>query len=153
MYNGLDLVDFFRVVEVRPGVRQRVHSLRKLQTLIHQLRLSDRSAMVEAQAQDPDHAEWVLSQPQKPPSGPAVSDWTPDHAMLVEIRDGLAELIAVTVASIPGNKYRQPVPTRRPSTAISRLRLKLSKARHNSLVDEVKAAQARWVATHGTTSE
>ena len=141
----LDLIDFFRVVG-----GQRVRSWRKLDNLVRQLRLSDKSALVEAQAQDPDHAKWVLSQPERPWAGPAVSDFTPDHAMLVEIRDSLAELRAVLVASIPGNKYRPPVPSRRPSTAISRARAAASKAKHNSLVDEVKAAQARWAATHGS---
>lgn len=148
MYNGLDLVDFFRFT-TRDGVRQRVHSWRKLDTLVKQLRLTDRSALVEAQAQDPEHAAWVLSQPERPDPGPAVSEFTPDHAMLVEIRDALAELTAVTVAGIPGNKYRRPAPSRRPSTALSRARAAASKARHNSLVEEVKAAQARWAATHG----
>ena len=142
------MVDFFRFT-TRDGSRQRVHSWRKLGDLVRQLRLSDGSALVEAQANDPEHAQWVLSQPQKPPSGPAVSDWTPDHAMLVEIRDGLAQLNAIA-AVIAGNKYQQPVPSRRPTTAISKARAAASKARHNSLVDEVKAAQERWVATHGT---
>jgi len=151
VYNGLDLLDFFRFTE-RDGVRQRVHSWRKLDTLVRQLRLSDGSALVEAQAQDPDHAQWVLSQPEKPWPGPAVSDFTPDHAMLVEIRDGIAELIAVT-SVVAGGKYRQPTPSRRPTTAISKARAAASKARHNSLVDEVKAAQARWVATHGAPPE
>lgn len=153
MYNGLDLIDFFRIDEVRPGVRARRHSWRKLDTLIRQLRLSDRSALVEAQAQDPDHAKWVLSLPPRPDRGPAVSDFTPDHAMLVEIRDAIADLTAVSIAAIPGNKYHRPTPSRRPSTALSRARAQASKARHNSLVDEVKAAQARWVATHGAAKE
>lgn len=150
MVYGLDIVDFFRMVEVG-GVRSRRHSWRKLDSLLRQLRMSDRSALVQAQAMDPEHAAWVLSQPERPDSGPAVSDWTPDHAMLVEIRDGLAELIAVNVASIPGNKYKRPTSTRRPSTAISKARAAASKARHNSLVEEVKAAQARWIATHPET--
>jgi len=150
VYNGLDLIDFFRI-EVRNGVGQRRHSWRKLANLVRQLRTSDASALIEAQAQDPDHAAWVLSQPEQPHPGPAVSDFTPDHATLVEIRDGIAELRAVLVATVPGNKYRSPQPSRRPSTAISRARAAASKARHNSLVDEVKAAQARWVATHPET--
>jgi hypothetical protein len=150
VYNGLDLIDFFRVEEVRPGVRARRHSWRKLDNLLRQLRLSDASALVEAQAQDPEHAAWLLKQPPGPDRGPAVSDFTPDHAMLVEIRDGLAELIAVTVAVAPGNKYRAPTPSKRPSTALTRARAAASKARHLSLVDEVKAAQERWEATHGT---
>lgn len=151
MVYGLDLIDFFRVDEVRPGHRQRRLSWRKLQTLLRQLRLSDKSALVDAQAQDPEHAEWVLKQPAGPDRGPAVSDFTPDHAMLVEIRDGLAQLIAVTVATVPGNKYQRPTPSKRPSTAISRARAAASKARHNSLVDEVKAAQQRWIAAHPET--
>ena len=144
----LDLIDFFRVDEVRPGVRRRRLSWRKLTDLLRQLRLSDGSALVDAQAQDPDHAEWVLKQPAGPDRGPAVSDFTPDHAILVEMRDLLAELRAVTVASIPGNKYQRPTPSKRPSTAISRARAKAAKARHHSLVDEVKAAQERWIAAH-----
>jgi hypothetical protein len=143
---GLDIVDFFRVAD---GVRR--YSWRKLDVLLRQLRLSDGSALVEAQAQDPEHAKWVLSQPEGPPPSPAVSDFTPDHAMLVEIRDSLAELTAVVVA-VGGGKYKRPTPSRRPSTALSKARAAASKARHNSLVDEVKAAQERWIAAHPPTS-
>lgn len=111
--------------------------------LVRNLRLSDRSALVQAQSDDPEHAEWVLAQPERPDPGPAVSDWTPDHAMLVEIRDGVAQLIAVTVATT-GGKYQAPTPSRRPTTAIAKARAAQVRARHNSLVDEVKAAQQRW---------
>lgn len=143
----LDLLDFFRVDEVRPGVRARRLSWRKLYDLTRQLRLSDGSRLVEAQAQDPEHAEWLVKQPARPDPGPAVSDFTPDHAMLVEIRDGLAQLTAIA-AVIAGNKYQAPTPSRRPSTAISKARAAASKARHNSLVAEVKAAQQRWIEAH-----
>lgn len=146
MYNGLDIIDFFRIDTREDGVRFRRHSWRKLDSLLRQLRMSDASALIDAQAQDPEHAEWLLSQPEKPAPPPPVSDFTPTHAILVEVRDQLAELIAVSVASVPGNKYRRPVASRRPSTALSRARYAASKARHNSLVDEVKAAQERWVA-------
>lgn len=82
-----------------------------------------------------------------------MSDFTPDHAMLVEIRDALAELTAVSVAAIPGNKYNRPTHSRRPSTALTRARAKASRSRHNSLVDEVKAAQERWIANQKASTE
>jgi len=145
---GLDIVDFFRIDTRDDGVRARRHSWRRLGSLLSSLRQSDGSALIHEQVNDPDHAAWVLSQPEQPPAPPPVYDFTPDHGKLVEIVDALYELRAVVVASIPGNKYKAPPRSRRPVTAIHRLRAAASKARHLSLVDEVKAAQERWVAAH-----
>lgn len=111
--------------------------------------MSDRSALVQAQSDDPEHAEWVLSRPPEPDNGPPVADWTPDHAELVAIKDRLGEVVA-SIAVLAGGKYKPPPISRRPVTALDKARAAARRSRHESLVAEVKAAQARWAANKTT---
>lgn len=133
---GLDLIDFFRGK----------HSWRKLLNITSRLPVS--SAFVEAQLNDPEYAEWVLAQPERPPQPPRLTDWTPEVAALTDLRDRVVELIGVTVRAANGKPGPfRPAP--RPVTAIDRARAQARNRRHQDLVAEVKAAQARWEATRG----
>lgn len=134
---GLDLLDFFRGT----------HSWRKLALLVEHLPGS--SATVEAQLDDPEYAEWVASLSDGPPRGPKVSEWTPDVAMLTNIYDRLGELIGAVIAGA-GGKPPQNRPLPRPKTEVDRFKERAARARHQSLVDEVHAAQQRWVASRNT---
>lgn len=132
----MDLVDFFRGR----------YSWRKLLVLIG--RLPSTSATVEAQLDDPEFAEWALSQPDGGPRGPRLSEWSAEVNRLTDIHDRLGELINAVVASAGAKPKRVP-PTPRPYTALDRARLSRVRGRHAELVAEVKAAQERWARTHG----
>lgn len=64
-------------------------------------------------------------------------------ARLTDIHDRLSELIAAVIAAA-GGKPPKPTPLPRPRTAVDRLRAQARRARHDSLVAEVTAAQQRW---------
>lgn len=134
---GVDLVDFFRGR----------HSWRKLANLIRRLPVS--SAFVEAQADDPEYAEWVAAQEEQPAGPPRLSEWTPERAELVDIKDRLAEVVAAVMWSASG-KYREPRMSPRPRTAIDVARARQRASKYDSLVADVMAAQERWEATHGS---
>jgi hypothetical protein len=109
-------------------------------------RLPGSSATVEAQLGDPEYAAWVAGQPERSgPVPPRLSDWTPDVARLTDIYDRLGELVAAVIAaSSKDGKFRPPPPSPRPVTEVDRLKARARRSRHLALVDEVKAAQARY---------
>lgn len=108
--------------------------------------LPQHSRYVEALTDDPEWGEWASSLPESSaPRNPRLSDWTPDVATLTEIKDRLTELIAVTLQAA-GGKAPQVHPSLRPLTAADKLRAAKRMERHNSLVQEVQEAQARWAA-------
>lgn len=109
------------------------------------LRLSDRSLLLQEQADDPEYGEWVAAQPEGPPPAPPLSEWTPDHAELVAIKDRVGELIAAVIGSA-GGQMKPPPPSRRPVTAADRARAAAARRQHESLVAEVREAQERWSA-------
>jgi hypothetical protein len=76
-----------------------------------------------------------------------LTEWTPDHAELVSIREALHRLVAIQTV-VGGGEWRAPAMARRPVTAIEKARAASRKARHESLVAEVMEAQARWAAAH-----
>lgn len=102
---------------------------------------------MEAQADDDEFAEHVLSLPMPPDPGPRVSEYTPEVAALTDIKDRLAELIATVIATA-GSKPPRIRPSRRPTTAIDRARVRARTAQHDALVAEVAEAQERYAATH-----
>jgi hypothetical protein len=65
----------------------------------------------------------------------------------VSIKDRLGELIAALI-NVNGGKQKPPAPSRRPVTAADKARAAAARRQHESLVDEVKAAQERWAAQH-----
>jgi len=136
----LDLVDFFRGH----------HSWRKLRALVRQLPGS--SAFVESQMNDPELAAWIAAQPDTEPGGPRLTEWTPDVARLTDIYDRLGELVGAVIASA-GGKPPKIRPADRPRTEVDRQRASARRQRHDGLVAEVKAAQARWEANRKDVSE
>lgn len=123
------------------------YSWRKLLNLLDNLRLADRSLYVQAQMDDPELAEFLATQPDGPPGGPALSEWTPEVAALTAILDRLGEVVSAVIAAA-GGKPGKLKPSPRPRTAIDRGRAAARKARHESLVAEVMAAQERYAANH-----
>jgi hypothetical protein len=99
------------------------------------------SRLIEAQLDDPEYAAWVAEQPEGSPSGPRLSDWTPDVARLTDIYDRLGEVVAAVIAS-SGGKPPKMRPLPRPRTAVDRMRNLAAKSRHEALVAEVNAARA-----------
>lgn len=106
------------------------------------------SAFMEAQLNDPDVAEWIAAQPEKPGSGrPALRDFTPEVASLYDVVDRLGEVVAAIIASA-GGKPPAVTPLPRPRTGIEKARARKARERHLSLVEEVKQAQERWAEQH-----
>lgn len=103
------------------------------------------SAFSEARLSDPEFAEQaasILDTPGPPPT-PALSEFTPQVAMLADVMDRLGDVVIATIAAQGGKPPKIP-PTPRPKTALDRLRAQRERERHESLVAEVRAAQERW---------
>lgn len=134
---GLDLLDFFRGR----------HSWRKLEMILS--RLPGSSAYVEARVNDPEVAEHLASQPENDrPRPPALSEFGPDVAMLANISD----LLAVVVANLEALRNVKPGKPRmapRPVTGVERARAARARLKHDDLVADVRAAQERWAAARG----
>lgn len=129
---GLDLVDFFRGA----------HSWRKLGNLL--ARLPAWSAYWEAQANDDEYADFILSlPPQETDHAPGLSYYTPEVARLTDLKDQLGVLISLVVQGL-GGKPGRPQMSARPRTAIDRLRERKRGQRHAELVNEIDEAQKRW---------
>lgn len=105
-------------------------------------RLPGSSATIEAQLDDPEYAEWLAAQELPPSRGPRLSEWTPDVARLTDIYDRLGEVVGAVIAAAGGKPPKLP-PAARPRTELDRLEARARRARHVSLVAEVKAAQER----------
>ena len=135
---GLDLVDFFRGK----------HSWRKLTTIL--ARLPSWSAYWEAQANDDDYAEFVLSLPEGSgaPRPPALSEFTPEVSRLTDVSDQMNMLIALVMQALGGKPPKQRM-SPRPVTAVDRLRSRRERAEHDDFRKEIEAAQARWIDKHG----
>jgi len=136
----LDLLDFFRGR----------HSWRKLANLLK--RLPSTSQMVEALADDDEVGEAALreleaEQKGKKPkgkSGPRLSEYSADVARLDVISDqlqGIQRVLAMMATHKPQAQIR---PARRPETAFDRAKWRARVNRHDALVSEVEAAQARF---------
>lgn len=134
MHYRLDLLDFFRGK----------YSWRKLRVLLDHL--PSWSAFSEARLSDVEFAEQVerlALETKGPPPGPALSEFTPQVAMLADIMDRLGDVVVATI-SAQGGKPPEIPRTPRPRTAVDRLRAQRDRERHESLVSEVRAAQERW---------
>lgn len=127
------MLDFFRGV----------HSWRKLANLLDRLPLS--SAYREAWSNDPEVADFLLDQPEPPPSRPQVplSEYDTQTALLADVLDRLGDVIVAVVGSAGGKPPKLP-PAPRPVTGVERARARRERLAHEALVDEVKAAQERW---------
>lgn len=102
------------------------------------------SAYREAMLDDPDVAERLATAAESTqPGHPALSEFTPEIALLTVIGDRLGEVISGLVA-LGNNKPPRVAPLPRPVTGVERARARLSEERHRSLVSEVEAAQERW---------
>lgn len=109
------------------------------------------SALAEAQAGDEELAEETANQAKddKVPRGPRLSEFSPEYRVLLDVFDRLGEITAAVIQS-GGGKPRMPTPAPRPITALDRVIARRRRHRHESLVAEVKEAQERWAATHGS---
>lgn len=133
---GVDLLDFFRGR----------YSWRKLRVLMQ--KLPSTSLMNEAMAQDDElAAEFIGTIEDHKDPGPRLTEYTLTVERLDVLSDQIKSL-AATIISVAGGKPGQPRPAKRPETALSRARDARALARHNSLLDEVAAAQERWTASH-----
>jgi hypothetical protein len=95
------------------------------------------SYYVEALADDEELAAMALDQPlDDMPSGPRVSQWSPEADLLAVVADRLAELAATVVASVGGAPGTLR-PLARPRTAGDRLRARRRRERHEVLVQRV----------------
>lgn len=125
----LDLLDFFRGV----------FSRRKLYRLIEQLPGSSRYAA--ARADDDEVAKAALEHEAvhgRKPGRPRLVDWDGKTDLLSLIADRLGLLIAIQTS---GKAPFEPL--QRPVTARERVEHRATLTKHNALVAEVKAAQAR----------
>lgn len=132
---GVDLLDFFRGR----------YSWRKLALFLR--KLSPRALVHEAMLDDPELAEYFLDAPAGS-SAPRVSEYSAEVARLDLVVEHLAALTATVTAAF-GGKPGRVAPQPRPETAVTRLLRERQVARHESLVDEVLAAQDRWAARMG----
>lgn len=133
---GLDLLDFFRGR----------HSWRKLHSLIR--KLPSTALSQEAMAQDDELAnELGDAIGNHKDTGPRLAEYTLEAQRLDEITELIQQLTA-TVITIVGGRPGRIRPAKRPETAFTRARDARALARHNSLLDEVAAAQERWSASH-----
>lgn len=106
-------------------------------------RLPRASHYQEAVVGDEEHVRMLVEASersgQKPPTGPRMSDWTPDHEVLVGILDAVRALTVTTVRmnlpkGKPGPKFE---PSERPRTAFDKIRHQVKQARHDALADRV----------------
>lgn len=111
-------------------------------------KLPSTSLMNEAMAQDDElAAEFIGTIEDHKDTGPRLAEYTLTVARLDVLSDQIKSL-AATIISVAGGTPGQPRPAKRPETALSRARDARALARHNSLLDEVAAAQERWAASH-----
>ena len=97
------------------------------------------SEFVEAYSNDPDTAraivEGLIEIPDEDaePSGPRLSEWTPEVAKLAEVVDRLSELISIQIARA-GKKPPRVKPSPRPVTEVGKARAeaKREKRRRNA---------------------
>lgn len=96
------------------------------------------SYYVEAMADDEELAEMALSAPERldVPTGPRVSQWSLEAEIIAAAVDRLGEMFAVTIVS-NGGKPPRLTPYPRPVTATERVRSRLRRERHASLVSRV----------------
>ena len=108
-------------------------------------RLPVNSAYREAMLDDPEVAEALANQPEAngPPQPPGLQEFTPVVAVLADMRD-LLQLVHSDLLASGGVKPPPFTPAPRPVTGVQRARARVERARHDELVDEVKAAQERW---------
>lgn len=107
--------------------------------------LPSNSHFVEAKLNDPEYAEWAAAQKPGPPTPPPLSEWSPEIARLADVVDRLGEVASILIGTASGKTPPSVTPVRRPVTGIDKVRAAQSKARHLSLVDDVKEAQERWL--------
>lgn len=112
------------------------------------------SAYREAMLDDPEVAEVLALQPQAdgPPRPPGLQEFTPVVAGLTDVRD-LLQLVHRDLLASGGMKPPPFTPAPRPVTGVQRARARVERARHDELVDEVKAAQERWEAARQNGSD
>ena len=112
------------------------------------------SAYREAMLDDPEVAEVLALQPQAdgPPRPPGLQEFTPVVAALTDVRD-LLQLVHRDLLASGGVKPPPFTPAPRPVTGVQRARARVERARHDELVDEVKAAQERWRAARQNGSD
>lgn len=133
----MDLIDWFRLPRRR--------SWRKLVDLLSELPATSR--FVEAQANDPEYAEALVARfPEQANQSrrPRLREWTPEVAVLVDIKDRLG-VVAHVLQRLGGGRPPEPRSSPRPRTAIDVARAEAQMTQHKSLVAEVKAAQQRWL--------
>lgn len=134
----MDLIDFFRGR----------HSWRKLHNILTRLPLSShyRTAVLD----DPEVAEQLAAQPE--PKGqprPALSEFGPEVALLTDIKDRLAEVIAAVISTVPGSKPPKIPQSPRPTTGVAKARKRLEDRQFAALEAEFLAAQERWAQNQG----
>ncbi|MFF5793677.1 hypothetical protein ACFY5D_16650 [Paeniglutamicibacter sp. NPDC012692] len=113
----------------------------KARRYVHLLALIDglpaHSRYMEAYLNDEEIATAILDSGQSEASGdyhPPLSSWTPELAMLTEIKDTLAASIATQVG-VAGGKAKNPKPSPRPVTAIDRIKEQRSREAQQQIVD------------------
>lgn len=89
-----------------------------------------------AVAEDEDLAERLAEEPPSPHRPPPFTEFGPDVQVLAEVRDLLANLIAVTVKA-SGGKPATVKPYPRPESAVQRHRRRRRYEQHLALVDRV----------------
>lgn len=122
-------------VGIDVGTEWRARRWRRLLNLIDHLPRN--SYYVEALADDEELAEMVLESPHDDvPTGPRMSQWSPEAGLLAEIVDRLAEVASAVVASAGGAPGTlKPYP--RPRTAADRVQARRRRQRHDALVRRV----------------
>lgn len=118
------MLDFFR---------DRVSAQEILDYLEH---LPRTSAYHTAVAEDEELAERLATEPPPPSRPPPLREFGPEVQALAEVRDLLANLIAVTVKA-HGGKPPKVKPYPRPETALQRSRRRRRLHQHRALVDRV----------------
>lgn len=116
------------------GTEWRARRWRKLLNIID--RLPRDSAYMEAIANDDAIADRIVEMDAPAPTGPRLSDWSPEVEALYSLVDRVTELIHLT-ASAHGAKPSKPKYAPRPVTALDRARQRRKQRRHRELVARV----------------
>jgi hypothetical protein len=107
---------------------------------------------MQALSTDEEHARMVIKAQEKArrdgieekkPSGPPLSTWSPEVAMLANVADELRALRYLTTAVNSKNKPNPPMPYARPITAFDRVRNQEREAAHRALVARVLPHKAK----------
>lgn len=98
------------------------------------------SAFIEASAQDDEVAEMYAEQEESGEYHPRLTEWTPERAELVAVKEAIQQLTAI-VLNVAGSKADPPPLSPRPLTARDRLAAQAEDAGYEVLLGLIEQAR------------